>query len=156
MAPVIGAAILTAAGIADTTITIGATAITLSSIVGSAVITAATIGLALALRPKVAATAQQQTIQQAVVCQALAPRVRAYGRVKLGGVDGVAHPLCRLVQAFLGPSGDRHRRAARREGLGGGLADPGARADDHYLLSVEWHGVQPFMLVSCSSCVCRD
>ena len=74
----------------------------------------------------------------------------AAGRVDLGGQDGVADPLRRLVQAFLGPPGDGHRRAPRREGLGGRLAYPGARADDHYSLPVEWcslrHGARPFVL----------
>jgi hypothetical protein len=89
MPEVIGLAILSAFDVADVTL-IGS--LTLATVVGTAVVGAATIAASLALgsmlqpKPKTAQTAAANENEQAVVSQALAPRVRAYGRVKIGGV----------------------------------------------------------------------
>ncbi|MBD3847113.1 hypothetical protein IED13_15495 [Bosea sp. SSUT16] len=76
--------VITAAGITGG-ITIGATTITYASIIAYAVTTAATIGASLLLsQPK----KQKGDPQQVTVKQALPPRIRSYGRVKVAGAVG--------------------------------------------------------------------
>lgn len=88
MPEVVGAAILSAFDILDVTL-VGT--LTLSAVVGYAVIGGATIAASLALgtllRPKEKAVsdAAWSEDEQAVVNQALAPRRRIYGRAKVGG-----------------------------------------------------------------------
>lgn len=85
-AEAVGSMILTAVGVADFAIIgSGATAVTLANVVGTVVLTAASIGLQYGLaslnKPKQESTPGQQTIRES-----LAGRVRHYGRVKIGGV----------------------------------------------------------------------
>lgn len=76
--------VITAAGVTGG-ITIGATTITYASIIAYAVTTAATIGASLLLnQPK----KQKGDPQQITVKQALPPRIRSYGRVKVAGALG--------------------------------------------------------------------
>lgn len=85
MPPAVGAAIFAAAGASGLGGTIlfgaGAAAFTLADAVGYAVITAATIGISLAID----STDQTDTSQQIVTKQALPPRTMIYGRQKVGG-----------------------------------------------------------------------
>jgi hypothetical protein len=81
-APAIAAALAVALpALGSTAFTVGAQAVTYASILSTAIVTAASIGLSLILAPK----AEGGGKQQQTVKQARPPRVRGYGKEKIGG-----------------------------------------------------------------------
>lgn len=83
----VGQLILAALAIANTTFQIGSAAISLAQIVGTIVITAASIGLQYAISALVKPGQPSQAQQQQTIRQAVGYRQRHYGTVQVGGQE---------------------------------------------------------------------